>query len=163
MALHPPAFGAKVWVLLKNDQWTRLDRDGMASMWRHCNVLWTINIPLGDIALDWSDMALNTLHYSRCFCIHQPVNTSEDGYMFILFTNGKRVVNLIKPSVMGKNGPLAAEKDVNAVYIFWFMMTSSNGNIFRVTGHLYGECTGRWIPRTKASDVELWCFFFICA
>ena len=38
-------------------------------------------------------------------------------------------------------------------------MTSSNGNIFRVTGHLCGEFTGpRWIPRTKASDAELWCF-----
>ena len=33
------------------------------------------------------------------------------------------------------------------------MMTSSNGNIFRVTGHLCWEFTGhRWIPRTKASD-----------
>ena len=41
-----------------------------------------------------------------------------------------------------------------------FMMTSSNGNIFRVTGHLCGEFTGlRWIPRSKASDAELWCFF----
>ena len=30
------------------------------------------------------------------------------------------------------------------------MMTSSNGNIFRVTGPLCGEFTGdRWIPRTK--------------
>ena len=39
------------------------------------------------------------------------------------------------------------------------MMSSSNGNIFRVTGHLCGEFTGlRWIPRTKASDAELWCF-----
>ena len=48
----------------------------------------------------------------------------------------------------------------NIVHIF--MMTSSNGNIFRVTGHLCGEFTGpRWIPRTKASDAELWCFF-IC-
>ena len=38
------------------------------------------------------------------------------------------------------------------------MMTSSNGNIFRVTGPLCGEFTGhRWIPRTKASDAELWC------
>ena len=35
------------------------------------------------------------------------------------------------------------------------MMTSSNGNIFRVTGHLCGEFTGhRWISRTKASDAE---------
>ena len=41
------------------------------------------------------------------------------------------------------------------------MTTSSNGNIFRVTGHLCGEFTGpRWIPRTKASDAELWCFLW---
>ena len=43
------------------------------------------------------------------------------------------------------------------------MMTSSNGNIFRVTssGHLCREFTGpRWIPRTKASDAELWCFLW---
>ena len=41
------------------------------------------------------------------------------------------------------------------------MMTSSNGNIFRVTGLLCGEFTGRrWIPRTKASDAELWWFLW---
>ena len=38
----------------------------------------------------------------------------------------------------------------------WVMKTSSNGNIFRVTGPLCVEFTGhRWIPRTKASDAEL--------
>ena len=41
------------------------------------------------------------------------------------------------------------------------LMTSSNGNIFRVTGHLCWEFSGpRWIPRTKASDAELWCFLW---
>ena len=41
------------------------------------------------------------------------------------------------------------------------MMTSSSGNIFRVTGLLCGEFTGpRWIPRTKASDADLWCFLW---
>ena len=41
------------------------------------------------------------------------------------------------------------------------IMTSSNGNIFRVSDHLYGEFTGhRWISRTKASDAELWCFLW---
>ena len=41
------------------------------------------------------------------------------------------------------------------------MMTSSNGNIFRVTRLLRGEFTGdRWIPRTKASEAELWCFLW---
>ena len=39
------------------------------------------------------------------------------------------------------------------------MMTSSNGNISRITDPLCGEFTGdRWITRTKASDAELWCF-----
>ena len=46
-----------------------------------------------------------------------------------------------------------------AYLILWIMMTSSNGNIFRVTGPLWGEFTGYWwIPLTKASDAELWCF-----
>ena len=41
-----------------------------------------------------------------------------------------------------------------------FMMTSSNGIIFGVTGPLCGEFNGhRWIPLTKASDAELHVFF----
>ena len=41
------------------------------------------------------------------------------------------------------------------------MMTSSNGNIYRVTGHLCREFIGPWwIPHTKASDAELWCFLW---
>ena len=38
---------------------------------------------------------------------------------------------------------------------------SSSGNIFYVTGPLWGESSGyQWIPHTKASDVELWCFLW---
>ena len=38
-------------------------------------------------------------------------------------------------------------------------MTSSKENILRVTSPLCGEFTGhRWIPLTKASDAEHWCF-----
>ena len=41
------------------------------------------------------------------------------------------------------------------------IMTTSNGNIFRVTGHLCGEFIGpRRIPRAKANDAELWCFLW---
>ena len=44
----------------------------------------------------------------------------------------------------------------------WFyIMTSSNRNIFRVTGPLCEEFIGnRWIPLTKVSDWELWCFIW---
>ena len=41
--------------------------------------------------------------------------------------------------------------DLSGTYAVW--------NILRVTGHLCGEFTGpRWIPHTKGSDAELWCF-----
>ena len=41
------------------------------------------------------------------------------------------------------------------------MMTSSNGNIFRVSGHLCREFPGhRWIPHTRVSDETM--FSLIC-
>ena len=41
------------------------------------------------------------------------------------------------------------------------MKTSSNGNIFCVTGHFRGELTGhRRIPPTEASDAKLWYFLW---
>ena len=49
----------------------------------------------------------------------------------------------------------------NTSHMSFSMMTSSNENIFRVTGHLYGEFTGhRWIPHTKARDAKLWYFLW---
>ena len=58
-------------------------------------------------------------------------------------------------------GGLAPDHANNGVIAVLFMMTLSNGKIFHVTGHLCGELTGfRWIPRTKASDAELWFFLW---
>ena len=52
-------------------------------------------------------------------------------------------------------------KDNERIYTYMnIMMTSSNGNIFRVTGHLCGEVTGYRLPHTKASDAELWYFLW---
>ena len=48
--------------------------------------------------------------------------------------------------------------------LFHIMMTSSNGNIYRVTGPFWGESTiRRWILLPKASDPELLMFSLICA
>ena len=49
-----------------------------------------------------------------------------------------------------------------AIHVYdYLMMTSSNGNLFGVTGPLWGECIGhRWIPLTKASDAGC---FLSCA
>ena len=60
----------------------------------------------------------------------------------------------------------ACDYDMHWLFQSWWfhgmhLMTSSNGNIFRVTGPLCGEFTGhRWIPNTKASDAGLWCFLW---
>ena len=44
------------------------------------------------------------------------------------------------------------------------MMSSTNGNIFRVTGHLCGEFTGpRWIPPSKGQWHGALMFSLICA
>ena len=44
-----------------------------------------------------------------------------------------------------------------------YIMTSSNGNIFRVTGPLCGEFTGhRWIPLTKPVTRNFDVFFVLC-
>ena len=50
---------------------------------------------------------------------------------------------------------------LHLIQINFSMMTSSNGNIFRVTGPLCrGFPSHRWIPLTKASDAELWYFLW---
>ena len=44
------------------------------------------------------------------------------------------------------------------------MITSSNGNIFRIPGHMCGEFTGhRWIPRHKGQWRGALMFSLICA
>ena len=49
------------------------------------------------------------------------------------------------------------------VFVVSNMMMSSHGKIFRYTGPVSGINRHRWIPLTKASDAELWCFSLICA
>ena len=45
--------------------------------------------------------------------------------------------------------------------IYCNIVTSSNGNMFRVAGPLCVEFTGhRGIPLTKARDAVLWCFYW---
>ena len=64
------------------------------------------------------------------------------------------------PNITGHWKWKKATECIDLAYCWQIMMASSNGNIFRVTGPLWGESTGhRWIPLTKANDTELWCFF----
>ena len=62
-------------------------------------------------------------------------------------------VDDLSVSVNGSIGKMTCAR------LLYHTMTSSN--IFRVTGHLCEGSTGpRWIPHTKASDAELWCFLW---
>ena len=55
----------------------------------------------------------------------------------------------------------AVPREHTAKYIIQVMMISLDGNIVHITGHLLRESTNhRWIPLTKANDVELWCFLW---
>ena len=57
-----------------------------------------------------------------------------------------------------KNGPVMRSLDI---FVVSLNKLSSNGNIFRVTVPLCRELIGhQWIPRTKASDAELWCLLW---
>ena len=71
-------------------------------------------------------------------------------------------VNFLGPLLLSLTKPGSSLGNGWIITFTWLcMMTSSNGNIFRVTGHLCGEFIGpRWIPHTKASDAELWCLLW---
>ena len=56
---------------------------------------------------------------------------------------------------------IIAHSRLQDLHVIHCMMTSSNGNIFRVTGPLWEDFAGhRWIPLIKASGAELWCFLW---
>ena len=112
-------------------------------------------------------MALINCNWSKA-----PSKAASDNGLMVLITAqqgvarpdwGRREVRTITPGPhphLGKLGwrhvlPMISSDD------FHSMMTSSNGNIFRVTGPLCGEFTcHRWIPLTKASDIRSFDAFF---
>ena len=90
-------------------------------------------------------MSKSSLRYHKLYCynlkVHRQLSTSE----FTLDKNGCSIIYFLYA--------------VYPIRCCFNMMTSSNKNIFRVTRPLCGEFTGhRWIPRTKASEAELWCY-----
>ena len=88
------------------------------------------------------------------FCIYLLVYLPRPMYL-LLPKSHVQIYTFVSTSVSRSyNGSLAVSCIHN-------MMTSSYGDIFRVTGPLCGEITGHdWIPRTKAGDAELWRFLW---
>ena len=116
-----------------NDQWRGVLMFSLICAWTN---RWANNRDAGDF---------------RCHRVHYDVTVTDYTFSPLLF-------NWHWDShIFGVNGPVLVKQSRER----WIMMTSSNGNVFRVTGHLCGESTGpRWIPRTRASDAELWCFLW---
>ena len=95
------------------------------------------------IRIDFFILACIYLEYDHAWC-----NISIK--LSLIYSVRLLYINLIKYDLSACHAP-------DPYCESYSMMTSSNGNIFRVTGSLCGEFTGhRWIPLTKASDAELW-------
>ena len=111
-------------------------------------VIWYI-LPLSFwlLYLNWDNriIVLDTSNFKAIIQFQMQISWLQ---YFTVFSYRKMSIRILK------RDPGARKANLN-------MMTSSNGKIFRVTGHLCGEFTGpRWIPLTKASDAELWCFLW---
>ena len=99
----------------------------------------------------WSKHIVCLAEYELNHWPHKALLAWEDE----LTTNKNNKLSISRPSTCW----FLSYYQIRHLRMMTFMMTSSNGNIFRVTGHLCGEFTGpRWSPRTKASHAELWCF-----
>ena len=92
----------------------------------------------------------------------QAKDTKKISLLFLCEGYYQHILSLALVCVRHNGGRRKQNENTNTVWLNQqYMMTSSNGNIFRVTDPLCGEFTGlRWIPRTKASDAELWCFLW---
>ena len=76
------------------------------------------------------------------------VEMTNSGWMITKISSRWRDVHFIVRFIRSRN-------------VLCHMMTSSNTNIFRVTGLCMGNPpVYRWIPLTKASDGNLWCFLW---
>ena len=99
-------------------------------------------------------MSIQWLLITRFSMLHQPI--SSHGFEHVRYTVSCQCADdlLVWPvSRLNKHPPMLRKS--------LFVMTSSHGNIFRVTGPLCGEFTvHRWIPLTKASNAELCCFLW---
>ena len=116
-------------------------------LWRHHNVNrgWWVKSVVKTIDLPQSFESQQNL----CVYTHDDIMTWKHFPHYSLFVNGIHW-SLVESPTKGQW--------YGAMMFPVIMMTSSNGNIFRFTGHLCGEFgSPRWIPGTKA---ELWCFLW---
>ena len=119
---------------------------------------WSGDRPLPEPTMTRSTDAYTSLHLNECKvrCLEMVLGIAPEFYQ--TDEPYRRMITFL--SYLSYR--LSASLHFDICYNTWRMlnmMTSSNGNIFRVTGPLWREFTGnRWIPLTKSRDAELWCF-----
>ena len=99
-------------------------------------------------------------HKTKTYIYKQLPDTSDWLHVY-------RNISIIRPEIpanidyMTFDLPIERCLDINYASRWpTIMMTSSNGNIFRVTDPLCGEFTGSGEFPPNASDAELWCFLW---
>ena len=127
------------------------------SIQRQCNIVWYSVV---------SEAATTDLEYLPCF------EVTKDTPQRLLWELRRTTTEIFRVFYFADriqfSGLYTTMYRIRALLCFLFyvrsrIMTSSNENIFRVTGPLWGESADhRWIPFTKASDAEL-LFSLICA
>ena len=131
--------------------------------WRHLNLLWNTNmiawLKHDNKSLQKCIASLVWAKLTRYLGNNTAISSlSIDGQLKIRITGRQKL------GIHANKLPKIGDKTMmykGSYFTIVNMMTSSNENIFSVTGPLCGEFTGhRWIPRTKASDAELWCFLW---
>ena len=121
-------------------------------------------IPHGVIESQKFNHTLNVVHYIDVIRTTMATQiTSLTVFYSIVYSGAdqRNIKALLHRPLCGKLTLYIACEDLLYIFILCFyMITSSNGNLFRATGPLCGELYGRWwILRTKATEAELWCFF----
>ena len=106
-------------------------------------------------------LSLTKLHLNMSSVIFPPVYPGEWGNNEEADIKPLQVIGTSRDSIRSSVWCCSCSRTRQRLHTVTPMMTSSNGNIFRVTGHLCGKFTGyRWNPRTKANNAELWCFLW---
>ena len=162
----------RFWILILTYGWSLFLWVGLAVS-HYCFRLWLVACPVPSHYLNqlwqvllmlycatrWVKRSCNYTCFSSGQDVYKNIKSITVPLIIILLTNRTSLMTVILSAC-------TARKVIWAVDLPHFPVsnshaTSSNGNIFRVTGHLCGEFTGpRWIPHTKASDAELWCFLW---
>ena len=128
-------------IIIKGDR--DITKNNFKRIGKRNKIVKTVRLLLSSICLQYRKLSWNHPHWRTC--------SFELAWLIILILSRRK---------MAWDYHICTVVVV-VVFDFRIMMTSSNGNIFHVTGHLCGEFTGpRWIPPTKTSDAELWCFLW---